>query len=82
VQDLPVEEASGSMVVDIGGGTTEVAILALNGVVYAHSLKVGGDKLDESIISYVRRNQGVLLGMLQQRELSMLLEQPLLTQKL
>ena len=59
---LPVEEASGSMVVDIGGGTTEVAILALNGVVYAHSLKVGGDKLDESIISYVRRNQGVLLG--------------------
>ena len=59
---LPVEEASGSMVVDIGGGTTEIAILALNGVVYAHSLKVGGDKLDESIISYVRRNQGVLLG--------------------
>ena len=59
---LPVEEATGSMVVDIGGGTTEGAILALNGVVYAHSLKVGGDKLDESIISYVRRNQGVLLG--------------------
>ena len=50
------------MVVDIGGGTTEIAILALNGVVYAHSLKVGGDKLDESIISYVRRNQEVLLG--------------------
>ena len=59
---LPVEEASGSMVVDIGGGTAEVAILALNGVVYANSLKVGGDKLDESIISYVRRNQGVLIG--------------------
>src|SRR6056300_1582162 len=59
---LRVEEATGSMVVDIGGGTTEVAILALNGVVYAHSLKVGGDKLDESIISYIRRNQGVLLG--------------------
>ena len=58
---LPVEEASGSMV-DIGGGTSEVAILALNGVVYANSLKVGGDKLDESIISYVRRNQGVLIG--------------------
>ena len=56
---LPISEATGSMVVDIGGGTTEVAILALNGVVYAHSLKVGGDKLDESIISYVRRNQGV-----------------------
>jgi rod shape-determining protein MreB len=59
---LPVEEASGSMVVDIGGGTTEVAILALNGVVYANSLKVGGDRLDESIISYVRRNLGVLIG--------------------
>jgi len=59
---LPISEATGSMVVDIGGGTTEIAILALNGVVYAHSLKVGGDKLDESIISYVRRNQGVLLG--------------------
>ena len=59
---LPVGEASGSMVVDIGGGTSEVAILALNGVVYANSLKVGGDRLDESIISYVRRNQGVLIG--------------------
>ncbi len=59
---LPVEEASGSMVVDIGGGTSEVAILALNGIVYANSLKVGGDRLDESIISYIRRNQGVLIG--------------------
>ncbi len=59
---LPVEEASGSMVVDIGGGTTEVAILALNGVVYSNSLKVGGDRLDEAIISYIRRNHGVLIG--------------------
>jgi len=59
---LPVEEASGSMIVDIGGGTTEVAILALNGVVYANSLKVGGDRLDEAIISYIRRNHGVLIG--------------------
>ena len=59
---LPVEEATGSMVVDIGGGTTEVAVLALNGVVFAQSLKVGGDKLDESIISYIRRNHGVLVG--------------------
>ena len=59
---LPVEDATGSMVVDIGGGTTEIAVLALNGVVYAQSLKVGGDKLDESIISYIRRNQGVLVG--------------------
>ena len=59
---LPVEDATGSMVVDIGGGTTEIAVLALNGVGYAQSLKVGGDKLDESIISYIRRNQGVLVG--------------------
>ena len=59
---LPVEEASGSMVVDIGGGTTEVAILALNGVVYSNSIKVGGDRLDEAIIAYIRRNQGVLIG--------------------
>lgn len=59
---LPVEEPSGSMVVDIGGGTTEVAIIALNGVVYSSSLKVGGDRLDDAIISYVRRNQGVLIG--------------------
>ena len=59
---LPVEEASGSMIVDIGGGTTEVAILALNGVVYSNSLKVGGDRLDEAIIAYIRRNQGVLIG--------------------
>ena len=59
---LPVEEASGSMIVDIGRGTTEVAILALNGVVYSNSLKVGGDKLDEAIVAYIRRNQGVLIG--------------------
>ena len=59
---LPVEEASGSMIVDIGGGTTEVAILALNGVVYSNSLKVGGDRLDEAIVAYIRRNQGVLIG--------------------
>ena len=59
---LPVEEASGSMVVDIGGGTTEIAILALNGVVYSNSLRVGGDRMDEAIISYIRRNQNVLIG--------------------
>ena len=59
---LPVEEASGSMIVDIGGCSTEVAILALNGVVYSNSLKVGGDKLDEAIVAYIRRNQGVLIG--------------------
>ena len=59
---LPVEEASGSMVIDIGGGTSEIAILALNGVVYAESVKIGGDKMDESIVSYIRRNYGCGIG--------------------
>lgn len=59
---LPVEEASGSMVVDIGGGTTEVAIISLNGIVYAASVRIGGDRFDESIINYVRRNYGSLIG--------------------
>lgn len=59
---LPVEEASGSMVVDIGGGTTEVAIISLNGIVYAESVRIGGDRFDEAIISYVRRNYGSLIG--------------------
>jgi rod shape-determining protein MreB len=59
---LPVEEASGSMVVDIGGGTTEIAVLSLNGVVYSESVRVGGDRFDESIVSYVRRNYGSLIG--------------------
>jgi rod shape-determining protein MreB len=59
---LPVEEASGSMVVDIGGGTTEIAIISLNGVVYSDSVRVGGDKFDEAIVTYVRRNYGSLIG--------------------
>src|SRR3990167_4837363 len=59
---LPVEEASGSMVVDIGGGTTEVAIISLSGIVYAQSVRIGGDRFDEAIINYVRRNYGVLIG--------------------
>lgn len=59
---LPVEEAQGSMVVDIGGGTTEIAIISLNGVVYAESVRVGGDKFDEAIVSYVRRQYGSLIG--------------------
>ena len=59
---LPVEEASGSMVVDIGGGTTEIAILSLNGVVYSDSVRTGGDRFDESIVSYVRRNYGSIIG--------------------
>jgi len=59
---MPVEEASGSMVVDIGGGTTEVAIISLSGIVYAASVRIGGDRFDEAIISYVRRNYGTLIG--------------------
>ncbi len=59
---LAVEEASGSMVVDIGGGTTEIAIISLNGIVYSDSVRVGGDRFDESIVSYVRRNFGSLIG--------------------
>lgn len=59
---LPVDEARGSMVVDIGGGTTEIAIISLSGVVYAESVKVGGDRFDESIVSYIRRNYGSIIG--------------------
>lgn len=59
---LPVSEATGSMVVDIGGGTTEVAVLALGGMVYSGSVRVAGDKFDEAIINYIRRNYGMLIG--------------------
>ena len=59
---MPVEEARGSMVVDIGGGTTEVAIISLNGIVYSQSVRIGGDRFDEAIINYVRRNYGSLIG--------------------
>ncbi|MDO4905350.1 MAG: rod shape-determining protein [Lautropia sp.] len=59
---LPVSEAAGSMVVDIGGGTTEVGVISLGGIVHAHSLRVGGDRFDEAIIAYVRRNYGMLIG--------------------
>src|SRR5450432_1420583 len=59
---LPVHEARGSMVLDIGGGTSEVAVLSLNGIVYAASIRMGGDKFDEAITQYVRRNYGILIG--------------------
>ena len=59
---LPVTEPSGSMVVDIGGGTTEVAVISLGGIVYSRSIRVGGDKMDEAIISYIRRNFNLLIG--------------------
>jgi rod shape-determining protein MreB len=60
--NLPVAEAAGSMVVDIGGGTTEVGVISLGGMVYSTSVRVGGDKFDEAIISYIRRNYGMLIG--------------------
>lgn len=59
---LPVEDASGSMVVDIGGGTAEVAIISLGGIVYSESVRIGGDRFDEAIVNYVRRNYGSLIG--------------------
>ena len=59
---LPVTEPTGSMVVDIGGGTTEVAVLSLGGIVYSRSVRVGGDKMDEAIIAYIRRNHNLLVG--------------------
>ena len=59
---LPVSEPTGSMVVDIGGGTTEVAVLSLGGIVYSRSVRVGGDKMDEAIIGYIRRNHNLLVG--------------------
>ena len=59
---LPVTEPTGSMVVDIGGGTTEVAVLSLGGIVYSRSVRVGGDKMDEEIIGYIRRTHNLLIG--------------------
>jgi rod shape-determining protein MreB len=59
---LPVTEPTGSMVVDIGGGTTEVAVISLGGIVYSRSVRVGGDKMDEAIIAYIRRNHNLLVG--------------------
>ncbi|MEO8671736.1 MAG: rod shape-determining protein [Tahibacter sp.] len=59
---IPVHEARGSMVLDIGGGTSEVAVISLNGIVYAQSVRIGGDRFDEAIVNYVRRNHGTLIG--------------------
>jgi len=60
--DMPVDEPKGSMVLDIGGGTSEVAVISLNGIVYSASVRVGGDKFDDAITNYVRRNYGILIG--------------------
>ena len=59
---MPVHEARGSMVLDIGGGTSEVAVISLNGIVYAASVRLGGDRFDDAITNYVRRNYGILIG--------------------
>jgi len=59
---IPIHEARGSMVLDIGGGTSEVAVLSLNGIVYSASVRIGGDHFDEAIINYVRRSYGTLIG--------------------
>ena len=59
---LPVTEPTGSMVVDMGGGTTEVAVISLGGIVYSRSVRVGGDKMDEAVIAYIRRNHNLLIG--------------------
>ena len=59
---LPVTEPTGSMIIDIGGGTTEVAVLSLGGIVYSRSVRVGGDMMDEAIIGYIRRNHNMTVG--------------------
>ena len=59
---MPIEEASGTMILDIGGGTTEVAIISLNGIVYSDSLRCGGDVFDDAIIKFVRRVYGIIIG--------------------
>lgn len=59
---MPVSDPRGSMVLDIGGGTTEVAVISLNGIVYSESVRIGGDRFDEAIINYVRRNYGTMIG--------------------
>lgn len=59
---LPVDQARGSMILDIGGGTSEVAVISLNGIVYSNSVRIGGDRFDEAIINYIRRNYGTIIG--------------------
>jgi len=59
---MPITDPTGNMVVDIGGGTTEVAVLSLGDIVYARSVRVGGDRMDEAIVNYLRRQQNILVG--------------------
>jgi rod shape-determining protein MreB len=60
--ELPITEPTGNMVVDIGGGTTEVAVISMSGIVYSRSIKVGGDHMDEAIVQYLRREHNLLVG--------------------
>lgn len=60
--ELPIQDATGSMVIDVGGGTTEVGVISLGGIVYASSARVGGDKIDQAIVDYMRRNYGTLIS--------------------
>jgi rod shape-determining protein MreB len=59
---LPITEPSGNMIVDIGGGTTEVAVISLGGIVYSQSVRVAGDKFDEAIVNYIKRQYNLLIG--------------------
>ena len=68
---LPIQEPSGNMVVDIGGGTTEVAVISLSGIVYANSVRVGGDEMDENIINYIKRQYNLLVGTATAEDLKM-----------
>ena len=60
--ELPVVEASGNMIVDIGGGTTEVAVISLAGIVYSRSVRIGGDKMDEAIVQHIKKRYNLLIG--------------------
>ena len=60
---MPISEATGSMIIDIGGGTTEIAVISLNGIVYSESIRVGGDRFDEVITQYIRKEYGVIIGL-------------------
>ncbi|OGW18876.1 MAG: rod shape-determining protein [Nitrospinae bacterium RIFCSPLOWO2_12_FULL_47_7] len=60
--DLPIEEPTGNMIIDIGGGTTEVAIISLSGIVYSKSVRVAGDEMDEAIVNYIKRKYNLLIG--------------------
>lgn len=68
---LPIQEPTSNMVVDIGGGTTEVAVIALSGIVYARSIRVGGDKMDEAIAAYIRRKYNMLIGEISAEQIKM-----------